>query len=63
MCPVLDKPAGVKDVTCEGATCLSVCENGKSAMGRRRIKCRWKRKKGFFWKRVSNLKSSLTHSI
>lgn len=50
-CPALDKPEGVKDVTCESATCMAVCEDGKVAMGRRRIKCRWKRKKGFFWKR------------
>ena len=53
-CPVLDKPEGVKEVTCENATCMAVCEDGKVAMGRRRIKCRWKRKKGFFWKRVSS---------
>ena len=51
-CPVLDKPEGVKEVTCESATCMAVCEDGKVAMGRRRIKCRWKRKKGFFWKKV-----------
>ena len=51
-CPALDKPEGVKDVTCESATCMAVCEDGKVAMGQRRIKCRWKRKKGFFWKKV-----------
>jgi hypothetical protein len=28
------------------------CEPGKIAMGRRRMKCRWKRKKGFFWRRL-----------
>ena len=54
-CPALDKPEGVKDVTCESATCMAVCEDGKVAMGRRRIKCRWKRKKGFFWKKVRSL--------
>ena len=54
-CPVLEKPEGVKEVTCESATCMAVCEDGKVAMGRRRIKCRWKRKKGFFWKKVCSL--------
>ena len=47
-CPVLDKPEGVKEVTCESATCMAVCEDGKVSMGRRRIKCRWKRKKRIF---------------
>ena len=37
----------------EASTCMVVCEEGKVATGRRRIKCRWKRKKGFFWKSVS----------
>ena len=53
LCPALAIPAGVKDVTCSGATCMQICEDGKAAMGRRRVKCRWKRKKGFFWKKVS----------
>ena len=38
----------------EASTCMVVCEEGKVATGRRRIKCRWKRKKGFFWKSVSS---------
>ena len=52
LCPALEIPAGVKDVTCSGATCMQICDDGKAAMGRRRVKCRWKRKKGFFWKKV-----------
>ena len=62
-CPVLEKPEGVKDVTCESATCMAVCEDGKVAMGRRRIKCRWKRKKGFFWKRVSYFFDNLMQKV
>ena len=53
MCPTLTKPAGVADFTCNQSTCMAVCEAGKVSTGRRRIKCRWKRKKGFFWRRVS----------
>merc|ERR1711990_375020 len=49
-CPTLETPLGVKEIICDQATCMSVCEDGKTAIGRRRIKCRWKRKKGFFWK-------------
>ena len=52
-CPALTPfPSGVASVNCDGATCMQICEAGKVAMGRRRIKCRWKRKKGFFWKRA-----------
>ena len=54
LCPALEIPTGVKDVTCSGATCMQICEDGKAAMGRRRVKCRWKKKKGFFWKKVSS---------
>ena len=53
MCPSLTPfPSGVASVNCDGATCMQICEAGKVSMGRRRIKCRWKRKQGFFWKRA-----------
>ena len=52
MCPTLVAPAGVASFTCNQSTCMAVCEAGKVSTGRRRIKCRWKRKKGFFWRRV-----------
>ena len=45
MCPQLSMPAGVAGYTCAQATCMVNCEPGKIAMGRRRMKCRWKRKK------------------
>ena len=45
---------GVAGATCDGATCMVLCEPGKMAIGRRRTKCRWNRKSGFFWKRVSS---------
>lgn len=50
LCPELTLPTGVAGKVCDGSTCMVVCEPGKVAMGRRRIKCRWKRSKGFFWK-------------
>ena len=53
MCPALTLPAGVASFTCNQSTCMAVCEAGKVSTGRRRIKCRWKRKQGFFWRRVS----------
>ena len=53
MCPTLTLPTGVASLTCNQATCMVVCEAGKVSTGRRRIKCRWKRRKGFFWRRVS----------
>ena len=53
-CPSLTLPAGVASFNCNGATCMTVCEAGKISTGKRRVKCRWKRKKGFFWKRVCN---------
>ena len=53
LCPELALPSGVAGTACQGATCMVVCEDGKVAVGKRRIKCRWTRKKGFFWKAVS----------
>lgn len=55
LCPELALPAGVAGTACQGATCMVVCEDGKVAIGKRRIKCRWTRKKGFFWKAVSSI--------
>ena len=54
-CPPLALPAGVKEITCDGSTCMQVCEDGKASVGKRRTKCRWKRNVGFFWKRVSSM--------
>ena len=53
LCPTLEKPAGVASISCDGATCMSVCEPGKIGTGKRRTKCRFKKNKGFFWKRVT----------
>ena len=55
LCPELALPSGVAGTACQGATCMVVCEDGKVAVGKRRIKCRWTRKKGFFWKAVSKI--------
>jgi len=52
-CPALALPAGVKEIKCDGSTCMQVCEDGKASVGKRRTKCRWKRNVGFFWKKVS----------
>ena len=37
-----------------------LCDEGKVAIGKRRVKCRWTRKKGFFWKTVSSGTLNLT---
>ena len=50
---VKEKPSGVKEIVCDGSTCMQVCEEGAISVGKRRTKCRWKRAQGFFWKRVS----------
>ena len=51
MCPSLQPyPSGVASVSCDGSTCMQICEAGKVGMGKRRIRCRWRRKLGFFWK-------------
>merc|ERR1711911_552063 len=54
LCPELALPTGVAGTACQGATCMVVCDEGKVAIGKRRVKCRWTRKKGFFWKTVSS---------
>merc|ERR1712176_48768 len=38
------------ELECSSATCMLKCPAGQYAIGRRRIRCRWKRKHGFFWK-------------
>ena len=50
LCPALPLPAGATSLSCDQSTCMTVCQPGYKAFGRRRIRCRWKRKKGFFWK-------------
>ena len=56
LCPALALPAGVASIACNFATCMSVCEPGKIAVGQRRTKCRFNRRNGFFWKRVTKLR-------
>ena len=51
LCPSLQPyPSGVSNVSCDGSTCMQICEAGKVGMGRRRVRCRWRRTQGFFWK-------------
>ena len=54
LCPALTPPAGVSSLECNGATCMTVCEEGKVSIGQRRTKCRFKPSVGFFWKKVSS---------
>ena len=35
-----------EELECSAATCMLKCPAGQYAIGRRRIRCRWKRKKG-----------------
>ena len=39
-----------EELECNGASCMLRCPLGQIAVGKRRIRCRWKRKHGFFWK-------------
>merc|ERR1712154_237298 len=54
-CPLIDENSidGLHDdgLRCRGATCALKCQPGFLAVGRRRTKCRWnRRKKEWFWK-------------
>ena len=48
-CPPLEKGANVKDIICNGATCVLKCESGFLKVGRGRTRCRFHKQKGFFW--------------
>ena len=63
LCPELALPTGVAGTACQGATCMVVCDEGKVAIGKRRVKCRWTRKKGFFWKTVSSETLNFSRSL
>ena len=51
LCPELTVPEGASGTACDQATCAVVCEAGYIGTGRRRTRCRYTKKKGFFWKR------------
>ena len=51
LCTQLQLPIGAESISCNGATCTTVCESGKMTVGHRRTKCRFKKNRGFFWKR------------
>ena len=47
----MEVPEGADSIACDSATCATICKPGFKAMGQRRIRCRWNKNKGFFWKR------------
>ena len=51
LCPELTVPEGASGTVCDQATCAVVCEPGYIGTGRRRTRCRYTKKKGFFWRR------------
>ena len=51
LCPTLDVPAGGSSVVCDQSTCAVVCNPGYIGTGKRRTRCRYNKKKGFFWKK------------
>ena len=51
LCPEITQPSNAEELKCDQATCALVCNDGFVAIGRRRVKCRYNKKKGFFWKR------------
>jgi len=50
-CPQLETPEGASAVACDKSTCAVICQPGYLAMGQRRVRCRFNKKKGFFWNR------------
>jgi hypothetical protein len=55
LCPTLALPTGAEQIVCDQSTCMVECPVGwlpdKLSGLKRRTKCRWTGKKGFFWKR------------
>jgi hypothetical protein len=60
LCPTLETPAGADSITCDQSTCAVVCSPGFIGTGKRRTKCRYNRKKGFFWKQTLGACESCT---
>ena len=48
-CPTLETPEGASAIACDQSTCAVICKPGFLSTGRRRVRCRWNRKKGFHW--------------
>ena len=54
LCPTLELPTGVDSVVCDQSSCVQVCQTGMRSIGNRKTRCRWNRKRGFFWTKVRN---------
>merc|ERR1712226_857689 len=49
-CPTLDVPEGALGLRCNAGTCALLCPGGSRATGRRRVRCRYTKKLGWYWK-------------
>lgn len=49
-CPALPTPEGALGLRCNAGTCAILCPGGSRAVGRRRARCRYTKKLGWYWK-------------
>jgi len=49
-CPALPTPEGALGLRCNAGTCAILCPGGSRAVGRRRTRCRYTKKLGWYWK-------------
>ena len=49
-CPALPTPEGALGLRCNAGTCALLCPGGSRAVGRRRARCRYTKKLGWYWK-------------
>merc|ERR1711892_1074551 len=49
-CPTLPTPEGALGLRCNAGTCAVLCPGGSRAVGRRRTRCRYTEKLGWYWK-------------
>merc|ERR1711892_1114760 len=49
-CPTLPTPEGALGLRCNAGTCAVLCPGGSRAVGRRRTRCRYTKKLGWYWK-------------
>ena len=52
LCSELSIPAGAESVNCDGSSCVQICKTGRRSIGNRKTRCRFNKKRGFFWTKV-----------
>jgi len=49
-CPALPTPEGALGLRCNAGTCAILCPGGSRPIGRRRARCRYNKRQGWYWK-------------